>query len=181
VEAQTTRSLTLFRYVGLASTFPPIPLEDPLNDDIERLFKKYLSEMKSEGTAGQAVAAEVLTKVQGMFSTMLKVVSDLRTHVDERFEEVHQELRGVKSRVTNLERVQPRSASLAPQQIRTLETYEKTKTGTFRLTDYELHELHSEAKTWRAIKSFTRAAAIPVTAAVVIALLAWLGVHLWVK
>lgn len=163
---------SLFRYVGLASTFPP-PFEDalPLNDEIEALFKKYIAE---------AQGAEMLAKVQGMFTNVLAAVTELRSHTDARIEEVREEVKGVRARVTVLEG-ERRSPSLAPRQIKALETYEKSPTGTFRLTDFELHDLHAEAQTWRSIKSFARAAAIPVAAALLLTLLAFIGLHVWGK
>jgi hypothetical protein len=116
--------------------------------------------------------------IKELFNKVLAEVHEMRVEVAD----VRGELRGVKARVTLLEDSRKQQTT-PPRDLKDTrkieETYEKTPTGTFRLTDFELHDLHAEAATWRGIKSFARSAAIPVTAAVIIGALAIIYAAVW--
>lgn len=162
---------TLFRYKGL----PPAFFEDtlPTNEELDRTLRRFAEEMQRK-----AEESAVLTKVQGMFTSVMGSIEGLKTHVDAQITEVREEVKGIRARVVVLEG-EPRKRSMTPPAMRAISTYKPTDTGSFKLTDFELHDLHAEAATWRAIKAFCRAAAIPVAAALMLGLLAWVAVHIW--
>jgi hypothetical protein len=140
----------------------------PDNDD--RDLKRRLAEYLDD-TGGERQV------IQGMFTKVLAEIGSLRSHVDEQIRDVRQEVRGLQSRVTVIEDDRRKTPSRVPPKA--LGTYEKTDTGTYRLTDFELHDLHGELATWRTIKSVAGKVAVPVLAALVLALLAFLGAGIW--
>jgi hypothetical protein len=141
------------------------------DEDLRGLLRDYLHD-----TGGER------RQVKDMFDKVLGAVSSLRAHVDNELSSVRQDVRGVSARVQILEEDRKRkpSASIFPVDPKKIEEhYTKTPTGTFRLTDFELHDLHAEANTWRSIKSFCRAAAIPVAAAVALGALVAIFAAVW--
>jgi hypothetical protein len=180
-------SLFRFRYPRFldedeVSPPPPPPIKD---EELERDLREFTKEWRSERSTGVRPVGKVL---QDLFEELKasekraierEKVRDDRIYA--RIEVVEHAVRGVQARVTVLETsTAKRPASLPPAKLKEISHYEKSETSNvFRLTDYEMHELHENAKTYVAIKAFVRAVSIPVSAAILVALLAWVGVHLW--
>jgi hypothetical protein len=166
---------TLFRYVGLGNLgdlgFLPPPPETEIDmapqqdEDLKTMLREYLHD-----TGGER------RQIKEMFDKVMTAVSNLRGHVDDQIASVRADVKGVEARVTIIEADRRKTPSKAPQAIA---TYQKTDTGTYRLTDFELHDLHAEAQTWKGIKSFARTALIPVVAALILGLLAFIGASVW--
>lgn len=163
---------TLFRYMGFGRALPPPPETEidmapppPQDDELKNMLREYLHD-----TGGER------RQIKEMFDKVMRSVSDLKEHVDDQIADVRKDVKGVEARVYRIEEDRKRSPSIVPK---ALDKYELTKTGTYRLTDFELHDLHAEAATWKNIKSFARTALIPVVAALILMLLAFLGAAVW--
>ena len=140
----------------------------PSNDEIRQILKEYTEEI-----AGKTVMA----RVEGMFTSVMGELSSLKRHVDTQIDGVRQEVKGVQARVTVLETTKP--TSLAPKQIQAIETYTKSETSNvYKLTDFEMHELHAKAKRWDTVAGWVGKVSVIVAAAVVVSLLVWLG---WIR
>ena len=111
--------------------------------------------------------------LEAVGSTVVREVSAMRAEMRQEIAAIREDVKGVQARVTVLETIKPSKPPPATQ--RALASYSKSDSGVFRLTDFELHDLHAEAETWRKIKSFAWKVAIPVAAALLLGLLAILA------
>jgi hypothetical protein len=168
----------LFRYQGPVfveeESLVPTPKER-----LDARLERYLDEeeLNKEVRRGErAMLAGILDQQQKGEARIVGVI-------DRNYREHKEDFYGLASRVTTLEKKfesSPPTRSVPPQQMKAIAHYKRSDNSeTFRLTDFEMSELHSNAQTWIAIKAFARAVSIPVAAVLLIALVTWIGLHLW--